>query len=94
MLVSGLVIAACLFFVSPLMVLVYVQVKNFCAGQTTNERFAHKSMVDDAESDMNSSMASVRPPKGIGGLNPHPCGESCTTMNNCFKMCCERSLKD
>ena len=30
--VSGVLIAGCLFFASPLLVLVYVQVKNFCAG--------------------------------------------------------------
>lgn len=51
-------IAACGFFVLPLMLLILVQVKNFCSAKTTNERFSRKKPVGPAETTRQSSESS------------------------------------
>lgn len=38
-------LTACAFFAMPLLLLILVQLKNFCSAQTTNERFSRKKPV-------------------------------------------------
>ena len=91
--VGSLICLACLFFFIPLQLLVFVQIKNFTSGKTTNERFARRSVVDESELDMSESMLSMRPPKGSMIVSNPPCGD-CACGNNCWKMCCQHKMRD
>lgn len=51
-------IAACGFFVLPLMLLIVVQIKNFCSAKTTNERFSRKKPAGVADATRHSSGSS------------------------------------
>lgn len=51
-------IAACGFFVLPLMLLIVVQIKNFCSAKTTNERFSRKKPAGVTDATRHSSGSS------------------------------------
>lgn len=51
-------IAVCGLFVLPLLLLIMVQVKNFCSAQTTNERFSRRKPKVEQENNRNSSSSS------------------------------------
>jgi len=50
--------AICGLFVLPLLLLILVQVKNFCAAKTTNERFSKKKIKPQKEARRSSSTSS------------------------------------
>ena len=90
--------AMCAFFILPLGLLTMVQLKNFCAGKTTNERFSTASKPRERAASGSSSESflsdddSTGHRKSSNSSNQTEAFQSRAT--NCWSMCCRSDIKD
>lgn len=95
------VLAVCALFVLPLLLLLFVQVRNFCAAKTTNERFSRRKPATDSGATMADSNSSDSMKGNLldGDEDPEShrhkkqySDSQGNCFSNCYEMCCSRKI--